>query len=182
MSATKGRWRDSHRPQREQRGRGDADDREEDIGAGEPSVTASAASVWRFFDHREAAGDQHEHRRIDGPGVVLLIGRDGEEDQDEAGVEREQQAGAGTEAQARGERRRFVGGQFGVEELDGVGGVVAQVGIEEVAVAPCAAQNHGQEKAPREEPDELAEPEDVPGLAVVVVRVARARGSAGSAR
>ena len=42
-----------------------------------------------------------------------------------------------------------------------------------MAIAPGAAQNHGQVQTPREKPDELAEPEDVPGLAVVVVGVAQ---------
>ena len=91
-----------------------------------------------------------------------------------AGEDREQQAGAGAEAQARGDRRGIVRAHARVEELDGVGRVVAQVRGEDAAIAPGANKRRREEEAPGKEPDELAEPEDEPRLLVVVVRVALA--------
>ena len=93
MSETKGRLRDFHRPQPRA------------VAASTPTTAKTACApvsqavrkqrllAFRsrdFLNVGEHAGDQDQQRRPCGKGVVLLIGRDGEEEQRECGEEAEQ--------------------------------------------------------------------------------------------
>jgi hypothetical protein len=54
------------------------------VGDGEPELGGSGV----FLDAGEGAGDKHQYREVGREGVVLLIGRDGEEEQDEGRIEK----------------------------------------------------------------------------------------------
>jgi hypothetical protein len=109
--------------------------------------------VFQGFDVGERGGEKKEEREIDGEGVVLLVGGDGEEDQDEGGEEAEKKSGALREAERSGALQR---------------------GAKAVALLPAEYGGGGSEEAPGKEPDEVQRPVEVAGELVVVVRNAMA--------
>ena len=129
MSATNGRWRDSHRPQPSA------------IAESTPAIANTACAPvsqpgdrrrfslrpCAFFHRSQHACDQDQQRRPGGKGVVLLVGRDAEEQQRERREQPQQPDGAHTELEAS-----HVGGYIFacrvVEiEVDSLAGVAAQM-------------------------------------------------------
>ncbi len=99
-------------------------------------------------DAGECGGEENQEGKVDGEGVVLLIGGEREEEEDEGGEEGKDLDGLEGEA----------GGMLG-------GG---GAGEEAIAVAPCEDEGGGCEEAPGEEPDEVEGPVEVAGELVVV--------------
>src|SRR6185437_3113309 len=130
-------------------------------------------AAWSFFDASECARDKDEDGGPRRPGVVLLIGRNGEEDQDEDGVDAEQESGSSAEADDCGGTRYRLRRGTGFE-IGQVGGLVVDVGGKGSTITPGPNHGGGNKDAPREQPHELAKPVGEPRLLVVVVRVALA--------
>ena len=152
-------------------GGGDSDVCEGGVAPGEPGARGSGV----FFSAGEGAGAEDDEREVGGEGVVLLIGRDGEEDQDEGGVESEEPVGAGAEFGSR----HVAGGADEVGflnvEVDGAAAGGAEVVEPVFAGLPGAEDEDRGEEAPRGEPDEVEGPVEVAGELVVVVGVAGAK-------
>ena len=131
----------------ERDGDGKADDGEGGVGDGDP---AAGGAVFRVggFGAGEGCGDEDEEWEVGGEGVVLLIGGDGEEDQDECGVEGEEQGGALSVGE-------------GAEGFGKAGAMTADPTVEGDAWKR-------DEERPGEEPDEVKAPEEVSGELVVV--------------
>ncbi len=141
----------------------------------DPGGDRAAIALGSLLDRRQRSGNQHQQRKPRREGVVLLVGGDGEEGQNERGEDREQQAGASAEAQPCGDGRCIVRAHPRVEELDCIGRVVAEVRDKDAAIAPRANQRRREEQAPGKEPDQLAQPVSKPRLLVVVMRIALAQ-------
>src|SRR6185437_15781569 len=99
-------------------------------------------AAWSFFGASECARDKDEDGGPRWPGVVLLIGGDGKEDEDERGVDAEQESGAGAETDDCGGTRHRLrrGTRFEISE---VRGFVVQVGGKGSAITPGADHGSG---------------------------------------
>ena len=86
---------------------GDAEDGEGGVGEGDPAAGGFVFGVG-VFGAGEGGGDEDQEREVGGEGVVLLVGGEGEEDQDEGGEEGEEEGGALGEG-ARSEKGLGVG-------------------------------------------------------------------------
>src|SRR5665213_3393313 len=128
-------------------GNGEADDGVGDV-SGEEGLQGPVFRVRNALGASDGRADQHQQREVDGEGVVLLIGRDCEEDEDEGGVDAEQQ--------------------------DGTAGLCFREVAEVVTATPAEDCGEWSEQAPREKPDEVQRPVEVAGELVVVARNAAA--------
>src|SRR6185437_3607228 len=101
------------------------------------------------FEIRECRGGEEQQRKVDGEGVVLLVGGEREEAEDDDGEDGEQEDGPLGE---------------------GTPGGVAEA----VALTPSDGDRGGGKEAPGEEPDDVQRPVECGGKLVVVAGYASA--------
>ncbi len=69
--------------------------------SGNPHLRSEMWGTRIVGDGRKSGGEEHQEREVDGEGVVLLVGGEGEEGEDEGGEDEEEEDGLVAEGEWR---------------------------------------------------------------------------------